>query len=90
MSFYCRPHKVVFQFRDDFARFASIWSNFEIFPGASQIQSGDLKMAAGRDDSVLDIYSRNIENNVEIRFVGGGKLRAVCIEAYVLHQCEGG
>ena len=38
---------------------------------------GDLKMAAGRDDSVLDFYSGNVENNVEIRFVDEEKLSAL-------------
>ena len=37
----------------------------------SRIQSGNLKMATGRDDSVQDFHSGNDENNVEIRFFDG-------------------
>lgn len=43
-------------------------------------------MVAGRDDFVLDIYSRNIENNVEIRFVGEEKLRALFEHTFVSEE----
>ena len=42
--------------------------SFETFSYASRIQSGDLKVVAGRDDSVLDIDSGKGENNEEFRF----------------------